>query len=108
MKNYKEITNELIQHLEWNKVKETVPFSYQILNEESMKDKQLSTIRPSLWECSTGFLKCNGEVIQVNSKFRRLLKDIGITEYTMQDAICILKEIAKKIIEKEEQTNEAD
>lgn len=105
MKNYKEITNEIIKQSGWDKVKETVPFAYEVLKEESMKDKNLSTIKFNLWECSTGFIECNGELIQVNSKFRILLKDNGILDYSIHDAVCILKEIAEQIVEKGDASN---
>lgn len=103
MKNYREIVNELIKNLGWDSVKKLVPFPTEILLEEAKKDKELKTIRQSLWECSTGFIEQNGTLIQVESRFRKVLKEIGILSYTMPDAICILKEIASLIIEKEQQ-----
>lgn len=103
MKNYQEIVNELIKNLGWDRVKELVPFPTETLLEETEKDKGLKTIRLSLWECSTGFIEQNGTLIQVESRFRKALKEIGILSYTMPDAISILKEIASLIIEKEHQ-----
>lgn len=102
MKNTKEIIESLIQHSGWEKVKSVIPYSVECLKEEKEKDPRLTLIHFSLFECSTGFIESEGSLIEVNSKFRRLLQENGIVNYSREDAGDWLMEIVKLILEREE------
>lgn len=96
---------EIVEALGYEFVKKCIPFSLKELQEAYETDENLNNLGIGTWDEAAGF-SCNmsyrggmGKYLRIGSPLTTRYRNIGVTQYSCADGVCILKQCAKMWIE---------
>lgn len=79
-----------------------VPFPVEVLCEKLKRDPHLNNTEMSRWDAASGFVCRGGDYKFVGGGIWNLYRRHGITSASCAEGVCILKEAARRLVEREE------
>lgn len=96
---------EIVEALGYESVKKCIPFSLKSLQEAYETDENLNNLGIGTWDKAAGFSYNMshrggmGNYLCIGSPLITQYRNIGVTQYSCADGVCILKQCAKMWIE---------
>lgn len=91
----------IVNALGFENVVACIPYTKNQIREAIKTDEHLNNLPIKKWDEAAGFLVSGSYVRLVGSRLTRLYASIGVDCFSLSDGVCILKEAAKMLIEKE-------
>lgn len=79
-----------------------IPFPLEALREKLKGDPHLNNTAMSWWDAASGFVCRGGDCKLVGGGIWELYLKHGVTSASNADGVCILKEAARRLVEREE------
>ena len=110
------ITGEILTHEEvysrfinylggLDEVAEYIPFQIDFLREMLKEDIWMNNTDMDLWDRASGFVCRGADCILIGGGLWNLYRKHGINTASCATGVCILKETARRIIQREDDTN---
>lgn len=84
-----------------DEVAKFVPFPVEIIREKIKKDPYLNNTDMRQWDAASGFLCKGADCVLTGGGIWHLYRKHGITAASCSDGVCILKEAARRLAERE-------
>lgn len=104
--SWNEYMERIINKIGLHRIKLFIPYGVECIREALKEDEHLNNLPLSSWDRASGYnlntrFENRGQVVFYHTGFGQFLIDNGINIISLSECICILKEAARMLCEKE-------
>lgn len=99
--DHNEYYGSIVEKLGYERVKNCVPFEFDQIKKAIKSDKHLNNLPLKQWDFAAGFTVVGDKVSINDFGIRNLMRQNKINCYSVAEGVCILKECARMMVERE-------
>lgn len=101
-KQYNLTYSSAIEDLGFEELVRCLPYTLEVLHEKYKDDKHFNNTSLKAWDLASGFIVTGNRVSLCGSTLRAMLLEKGINTYSCAEGVCLLKFVARKLVEEQE------